>query len=64
MRHCLCCRESERSEPYLYRALPFAMSCENWDAEQFQHDPSRIGLRAPKAINRFLAAFRIPLIWR
>jgi hypothetical protein len=46
--------------PYLFRALPFAMSCENWDAEQFQREHMRFGLRAAEEINGYLAAFRLP----
>jgi hypothetical protein len=48
------------NEPYLYRALPFAMSCENWDAEQSRREHFQVGLRDPEEINRFPVAFRMP----
>lgn len=48
------------NEPYLYRALPFAMRCENWDAERFQREHFRLGMRDPEEINRFLVTFRMP----
>lgn len=36
------------------------MRCENWDAERFQREHFRFGMRDPEEINKFLVTFRMP----